>query len=85
MTIEVPSTHTEAVDAFLASADWLTVEDLPAVTALKTIAMELDTGPFQAAIMSQYGLHYRALLKRRPPDAPQGDELEDLFGAEGTP
>lgn len=72
-------TYSESVDRFLATASWLTDEDLPAVTALKMIALELDTGAFQAAIVSQFGLHYRALLKRKPAVVPTQDPLEALL------
>lgn len=67
-----PRTHVGAVRAFLKSADaWLTDEDLPALTTLLALAKMMDTGQATPALISQYGLTYRSLLKRKPPAAPE--------------
>lgn len=63
--MDFPVLHTDAVDTFLASAHWLTAEDAPAVATLRALAERLDTDPEPLpAMFSQYGLVYRALLKR---------------------
>lgn len=76
-------TFTAATDRFLAAAPWLTDEHAPAVIALRMLALELDTGKFQAATVSQYGLTYRSLLKAKPADTGPVDGLEAfLAGAD---
>ena len=71
--------NTAAVNRFLKAATWLTDEDEPAVTLLKMLARQLDDEPFQAATASQYGLTYRALLKRAPSDESGSDPLGELL------
>jgi hypothetical protein len=59
------------------AADWLTDEDAPAVIALEVMAAELDGGNLSPALLGQYGLAYRSLLKRKPVgDASADDPLE---------
>jgi len=73
-------TFTESIEAFLTAADeWLTDEDAPAVAALCAMAEQLDR-EMTPALLAQYGLSYRTLLKRKPANAgaPE-DELELLL------
>lgn len=67
-----------AVKGFLSSADWLTDEDLPAIMVLRAVAAELDAGgKLSPALVAQFGLTHRALLKRKPTAAPEdNDPLE---------
>ena len=77
--MDFPVLHTDAVERFLESASWLTAEDAPAVTTLRALAERLDTDPEpQAAMFSQYGLVYRALLKRSAGPA-EKDPLETML------
>lgn len=62
----------DSVETFVAEADWLTGADKPQLTALRAIARELDSGKFQAALISQFTLIHRGLLARRPGDKPSG-------------
>lgn len=57
------------------AADWLSEEDAPAVVALEAMAKELDQ-KMTPALLSQYGLAYRSLLKRKPTGETERDELE---------
>lgn len=70
----------KAVETFKKSAaDWLSDEDLPAVVVLEQTAEQLDT-KITPALVAQFGLTYRNLLKRKPGDATDGgDELDDLI------
>ncbi|MGX9346377.1 hypothetical protein [Microbacterium sp. KNMS] len=67
---------TEAVEAFVADAPWLTGRDQPQVKALRSIAAALDAGTFQAALISQFTLVHRGLLDRAPKGQAQVDDLE---------
>lgn len=69
-------TFTEAVDTFLASADWLGDDDAPMVASLRIMAAQLDKR-FSAATMAQFGLSYRFLAKK----APQGEDTKDPLEA----
>lgn len=71
---------TTAVAAFKASANsWLSDDDAPAIAALEAAAAQLDK-EMTPALLAQYGLIYRSLLKRKPGDtAEAGDELDDLI------
>ncbi|EQM78203.1 hypothetical protein [Microbacterium maritypicum] len=68
-------TFTEAVETFLTdAADWLADEDSPAVVFLEQTAAQLDT-KMTPALLSQFGLTYRSLLKKKPVKVEQEDEL----------
>lgn len=70
------ATFAYAVRKFKKSAaDWLTDEDSPAVIALEAMAKQLDV-KMTPALLSQYGLAYRSLLKRKPSGDAEMDELE---------
>lgn len=69
-------TFQQAVEDFIAVADWLTDEDLPAIVALQQAAKELDTNGVQAALLNTYGVTYRSLMKKRNGlDQPDEDDL----------
>lgn len=70
-------TFEEAVKLFEQASPWLSDADLPAVMELRMIAKELDKGELSPAMLAQYGLTYRSLLKR----APVGDDAEDELEA----
>lgn len=57
-------TFVESIDVFVANADWLTDEDLPALVSLYRMAEELDTN-ITAPLMSAFGLTYRNLQKKK--------------------
>lgn len=70
----------KSLDKFEKSADWLGDADAPALAALRAMAAELDGGGAKPALYSQWGLHYRALLKRAPStDDADSDPLEDII------
>lgn len=71
-------TFTETTHKFIAQADWLTVEDEPAIAALLAMADELDRN-LNPPLVAQYGLTYRNLLKRKPSAPEQVDELARLL------
>lgn len=67
---------TTAVARFKKSAkDWLTDDDLPALTALEHMAKELDK-EVTPQMLGPFGIAYRNLLSRKPPKASEDDELE---------
>lgn len=74
------TTFVNAVKTFKKSAkEWLTDEDSPAVAALEAAAVQLDK-EMSPALLGQYGLTYRNLLKRKPLDSEDGgDELDALI------
>lgn len=74
-------TFSEAVEDFLATAHWLTDADQPAIVSLQQVAKELDDNGVKAALVQQYGLAHRHLMKRAGQDTePDEDEsfLESL-------
>lgn len=76
------SPFTDSLKEFLSAAAWIGPLDAPAVASLRAMAYELDSGGMTPALLSQFGLAYRSLLKRAPKDAPPEDEFERLL-AEG--
>lgn len=69
----------EATEEFVEASEWLGSEDAPAVATLRAVAEQLDGGDLTPALLGQYGLTYRSLLKRRPADPPDEDEFEQLL------
>lgn len=65
-----------ATEEFVAASQWLGAEDAPAVATLRAIAVQLDEGDLVPALVGQYGLAYRNLLKRRPAEPVEVDEFE---------
>jgi hypothetical protein len=63
--LNTEQTFTEAVDAYLTHADYLTDDDLPMVIALKRCAADLDANGVQAALLNVFGVTYRTLAKRK--------------------
>lgn len=77
-------TYADATEAFLREADWLSALDAPAVATLRHLAADLDDGA-GAATVAQYGVAYRALLKRAPAAGDgEGDELEGALAGAGA-
>ena len=71
---------TSAVEAFEKASPWLGDADLPALVTLRVLAEELDKGTIQAALVSQFTLTYRALVKRAPvAEREDADPLEALL------
>ncbi len=70
----------DSVEEFLESAaSWLSEEDSPAVVTLKKLAHALDE-KIHPPLLQQFGLTYRALLKKRPgANQEEGDELDDIL------
>lgn len=74
-------TWTESVNDFEAEATWLTGVDRPQLVALRAIAAALDNGTFQAALISQFTLIHRDLVKRRPDGRREVDDLDAAVDA----
>lgn len=84
MTAKKAKTFTESVAQFETTSTWLSTEDQPALVTLYAIATELDRGPMVPALVAQFGLTYRNLLKRAPQtDEAAGDPLEEALRAAG--
>ena len=77
------TTFADALAEFIAASPWLGPLDAPAVAALSAMASELDAGGMTPALLSQWGLTYRNLVRRAPADAPEEDEFEAAL-AEGV-
>ena len=73
------ATFTESVDAYLASATYLTEADLPLVIALKKAAAELDANGVQAALLNTFGVTYRALRKKQEGNTGGFDPAQDFL------
>jgi hypothetical protein len=67
----------------LSQSDWITIEHQVAIISLLNMARQLDeqalTNKIHAPLMSAFGLAYRNLLKERPSDHEEVDELEKLL------
>lgn len=75
---------TDAVDEFVSASPWLGAAEAPAVATLRSLARRLDGGDDSPALVGQFGLTHRALLKRAPvADSTSTDPLAvALAGAE---
>lgn len=75
-----------AVEEFMKAAEsWLSAEDTPAIVTLENLARMMDDGEASPAMVSQFGLTYRSLLKRKPVEDAEVDELaEALAEADGA-
>jgi hypothetical protein len=60
-----PTSFAETVESFLKTADWLDDSHGPSVKALEALAAELDR-EVTAALVAQFGLLHRSLLKAKP-------------------
>lgn len=80
MTRKSRKSFTQTVEDFESASTWLSDEDQPAVTTLFALAEELDGGPLMPALVAQFGLTYRSLLKRAPvADTVAVDPLEEAL------
>jgi hypothetical protein len=73
-----PATFSESVNSFLESADWLDESHGPSVMALQALAKELDR-EVTAALVAQFGLLHRSLLKAKPVDSVVMNPYEELL------
>lgn len=83
------ATWVQTVDLFQAEASaWLTPADAPQLMALRAIAKQLDSGKFQAALISQFTLVHRTLREKGDPERAKGggapkpsdeDAILDMF------
>lgn len=63
----------DAVELFQREASaWLTPADAPQLMALRRIAQQLDSGKFQAALISQFTLIHRTLRDKGDPERAKG-------------
>lgn len=72
------TTFSESVSRFLETADWLDDSHGPSVMALRALAVELDR-EVTAALVAQFGLLHRSLLKERPSDDAPVNPFEELL------
>ena len=69
---------TEATEAFINGADWLTEHDQAAVTALRHAARELDDR-FTASLLAQWRAIYNELRDREVAELPAATTEADEF------
>ena len=67
-----------AVQQFIANETWLTAAHAPSVVALQAVAIELDR-EVTAALIAQFGMLHRSLLKERPSVQTDIDPLAELL------
>jgi hypothetical protein len=68
----------ESVEAFVAEAYWLDASQAPSVVALQALAIELDR-EVTAALVAQFGVLHRSLLKSKPTNVVLEDPLAELL------
>ena len=68
----------EAVQQFVANETWLSAAHAPSVVALQAVAVELDR-EVTAALIAQFGMLHRSLLKERPSVQTDIDPLAELL------
>ena len=68
----------ESVEAFVAEAYWLDASQAPSVVALQALAIELDR-EVTAALVAQFGVLHRSLLKSKPTNVVVEDPLEKML------
>jgi hypothetical protein len=68
----------EAVATFLKAATWLDDSHAPSVIALEAVARELDV-EVTGALVAQFGLLHRSLLKAKPEVTFSADPMEALL------
>jgi hypothetical protein len=71
-------TFVEAVQQFVANETWLNAAHAPSVVALQAVAIELDR-EVTPALIAQFGMLHRSLLKERPGAENESDPLEELL------
>lgn len=75
-------TFDESLQEFIAAAPWLGPLDAPALATLEAIGAVLDAGDRTPALLAQWGLTYRSLLKRAPAEREDAtDPLEAALAA----
>lgn len=74
-----PRTYCQSVEAFVKASPWLGPVHEPALMMLRSIAHSLDHGESTPALIGQFGLAYRSLLKEAPKADVEADELEQLL------
>lgn len=72
------ATFTDSVARFLEAATWLGPEHLPSVAALQGVARELDC-EVTAALIAQFGVLHRSLLKAQPKEVSDVDPFTALL------
>jgi hypothetical protein len=73
-------TFTASVRAFIADADWITHQHMPAVVLLHRIASQLDR-ELTAALAAQFGVTFRDLRSQAPGKAEDEDPIEAALRA----
>jgi hypothetical protein len=68
----------ESVEAFVAEAYWLDASQAPSVVALQALAIELDR-EVTAALVAQFGVLHRSLLKSKPTNIIAEDPMEKML------
>lgn len=68
----------EAVQQFIENETWLTAAHAPSVVALRAVAVELDR-EVTAALIAQFGVLHRSLLKERPGMQPEESPFAELL------
>jgi hypothetical protein len=68
----------EAVQQFVENETWLNAAHAPSVVALRAVAVELDR-EVTAALIAQFGMLHRSLLKERPGVQVASDPLAELL------
>jgi hypothetical protein len=68
----------EAVQQFVENETWLNAAHAPSVVALQAVAVELDR-EVTAALIAQFGMLHRSLLKERPGVQVASDPLAELL------
>lgn len=68
----------EAVRDFLTEATWLNASHAPSIAALVAVADELDR-EVSAALIAQFGVLHRSLLKEKPKVVDSVDPMVELL------
>lgn len=80
-----PKTFQKVIRDFIKDeADWLTPADEPALQTLRAAALDLDTNGVTAAMLGQYGLTYRNLMRKKPSNDDPEDEAEEALAGVGA-
>lgn len=70
-------TYTESLETYVASQTWLNETHVVEIELLRGVAAHLDTPDgFSPAMVSQFGLWFRALKAQAPREGNDLDELE---------
>lgn len=75
----------DAINKFIASAEWLEDEDAVAIISLVAMAAELDTADkLNPPLVAQFGLTYRNLLKKKPVGTDVVDPMAEMLKKRNT-